>query len=157
MTILLYKSYFINFKVNKNFFISISINHLTYNKLFFFLLFKKKYFVYLFYTKAFNFFLTTLFKQILNFFKGFCFCLILEGKRFKFFINNFFIFFKMDTSHFKSLNFKNNFYLKKFKKNKLLFFYSFDLKHIKYNLLRIQFFKKPTKYKKKGLFLKLLI
>ena len=60
----------------------------------------------------------------------------------------------MDTSHFKHLKFKDVFFLKKFKKNKLLFFYSFDLKFIKSNLLKIQSFKKPTKYKKKGLFLK---
>jgi ribosomal protein L6P/L9E len=97
--------------------------------------------------KSLTFFLYSLFK-------GFCFSLSLEGKRFKFLINNFFLFFKMDTSHFKYLKFSDMFFLKKFKKNKRLIFYSFDLSSIKYNLLKIQKFKKPTKYKKKGLFLK---
>jgi hypothetical protein len=62
----------------------------------------------------------------------------------------------MDTSHFKYLKFKEMFFLKKFRKNKRLLFYSFDLSYLKYTLLKIQKFKKPTKYKKKGLFLKKL-
>lgn len=61
----------------------------------------------------------------------------------------------MDTSHFKSFKFQNNFFLKKFKKNKNLSFFTFNIKHIKKTLLTIQKFKKPTKYKKKGFFLKI--
>ena len=61
----------------------------------------------------------------------------------------------MDTSHFKFFNFKNNFFLKKFKKNKILKFFTYDTKHIKKVLFKIQNFKKPTKYKKKGFFIKL--
>ena len=54
----------------------------------------------------------------------------------------------MDTSHFKSFKFQNNFFLKKFKKNKNLSFFTFNIKHIKKTLLTIQKFKKPTKYSK---------
>lgn len=121
---------------------------------------KKNYFIFFKY-KFIYFSICTdyiLFKSISSFlynlFKGFCYKLSLEGKRFKFLINNYFLFFKMDISHFKFLRFKGVLFLKKLKKNKLLYFYSFDLSLLKYSLLNIQNLKKPTKYKKKGLFLK---
>ena len=59
----------------------------------------------------------------------------------------------MDISHFKYLIFKDNFYLKKFKKNKKLYFFSFEMEYLNYYLLKIKNFKEPTKYKKKGFFL----
>lgn len=153
MLIFIFKSYINHFKGIKNFLISFSINNLKKKKKGFSLFFKKNFFFFSLHIKNYDLFFNYITKNLNTFFQGFCYRLTLEGKRFKFLINRLFIFLKMDTSHFKYLNFKNNFFLKKLKKNKILFFYSFDIKYIKFDLLKIQFFKKPTKYKKKGLFL----
>jgi len=91
---------------------------------------------------------------IYKFIKGVCFSIKLEGKRFKFLLNKLFIFFKMDISHFKFLKFDNNFFLKKLKRKKTFFFYTFEDERMNSSLIKIKNFKYPTKYKKKGIFLK---
>lgn len=112
-----------------------------------------KYSLLIYYNDNYSKWLKNVITFLNNFLQGFCFKLVLEGKKFKFVINNFHVFLKMDLSHFKYLFLKYSFFLKKLKKNKKLFFYSYNIKFIKCNLLSIEYFKKPTKYKKKGFFL----
>lgn len=154
MSISLYNFNFFILKIFKNKFTLITSKNLSFlnkNILFFY---KRLYL--LFFIKSVNNF-KNLISFLFFYLKGFCICFTLEGKRFKFLINNKCLFFKMDTSHFKSFIFNKNFFLKKTSKNKKLYFFTYNSQFIKYSLLTIQKLKKPTKYKKKGFFLNNII
>ena len=113
-----------------------------------FFLFKKNNLFFL-NKKIQNVFFNLFLKKLLTFLKGYKIYFNIQGKRFKFYINNFFFFIKMDTSKFTFLKMINNFYLKKSKK--IIQFYFFDVK-IFHLIKNIQKLKVPNKYTKKGIF-----
>lgn len=153
MKISLYNYYFLNFKFLKNFFSVILFKCSFFLKECSFLLFKNNYLFIFISSKVQSKFIKEIYLYLLGFFKGYCFKIKLEGKRFKFLINNLFIFFKMDISHFDFLLFKYSFFLKKYKRKKKFFFFTFENTLIQYILKKINKLKKPNKYKKKGIFL----
>lgn len=124
---------------------------------------KKKYvfknIFYFFVKKSILFFLTNNFQKIylklflaklIYFLKGFKINLNISGKRFKFFINKTFFFFKMDTSKFLCLSLFKNFFFDKSKKQVKLFFYNKKIFQMVKSILKLKI---PNKYTKKGIFL----
>ena len=95
-----------------------------------------------------NIFIINFFKKLFYFLKGFNFFFTILGKRFKFFINKEFLFFKMDTSKYFFLKMVKNILLKK--KKKIIIFFFFDILIFQF-LKKILKLKKPNKYTKKGI------
>ena len=98
-----------------------------------------------------NFYLKLFLKKLISFLKGFKSFFNIQGRRFKYFINPKYIFFKMDTSKFICLPLVKNIFFKKTKDITKLFF--FNVKHFQF-LKKIQKLKIPNNYtkKKKGIF-----
>jgi hypothetical protein len=98
-----------------------------------------------------NFYLKLFLKKLISFLKGFKIFFYVQGRRFKYFINSQYIFFKMDTSKFICLPLVKNIFLQKTKDITKLFF--FNVKHFQL-LKKIQKLKMPNNYtkKKKGIF-----
>lgn len=109
-------------------------------KLFFFL--KKKFRIN---------FLKGFFKKLINFLKGFKIFFFVQGRRFKYYINSKFIFFKMDTSKYICLPLLKNIFLKKTKEMTKMFFFNINIFQL---IKKIQNLKIPSKYtkRKKGIF-----
>lgn len=109
-------------------------------KLFFFL--KKKFRIN---------FLKIFFKKLINFLKGFKIFFFVQGRRFKYYINSKFIFFKMDTSKYICLPLLKNIFLKKTKEMTKMFFFNINIFQL---IKKIQNLKIPSKYtkRKKGIF-----
>lgn len=113
-----------------------------------YLKFLKKNILYIISKSNQTIFLKKFFKKLWNFLLGFKIFFNILGRRFKFFINKDFIFFKMDTSKYFVLKMLKN--VKLIKQKKIISFFFFDV-------LTFQFWKKilklkiPTKYTKKGI------
>jgi hypothetical protein len=117
-----------------------------FNNLYFFFL-KKNILFFLInnYKKNFlNFFLS----KLLTFLKPFKVILKISGKRFKFFLNKDFFFFKMDTSKFLYLSLFKNFYFNKNKKQVKFFFFNKKIFQMIINIVKLKI---PNKYTKKGI------
>lgn len=115
-----------------------------------FFFFKTKLFFFL--NKKFRInFLKIFFKKLINFLKGFKIYFIVQGRRFKYYINSKFIFFKMDTSKYICLPLLNNIFLKKTKEMTKMFFFNINIFQL---IKKIQNLKIPSKYtkRKKGIF-----
>ena len=116
-------------------------------KNFYFFYFKKKV---LFFLKS-NYkitFLKLFLKTIFNFLQGFIVSFTITGRRFKFFINSNFFFFKMDTSNFLNINLLYDIFIKKNKK--IINFFFLDLRVFKI-IEQIKNLRIPDKYTKKGI------
>lgn len=100
-----------------------------------------------------NSLLINFFKKFWNFLHGSKIFFNVLGRRFKFFINNNFLFFKMDTSKYCILKMLENIWLKK--KKKIISFFFFDILICQF-IKKILKLKKPNKYTKKGIELYLI-
>ena len=139
----LINSKFLYFKItNKRYFLK-NINLFKIKKNIFFFLKKKNQ----------NIFLNFFFLKLYYFLKGFKIKLSFGGRRFKFFINNNFFFFKMDTSKFLNVLLTKNMYIKKKKKYIQFFFYNINIFNI---FKKIKNLKIPNKYTKKGIIFSIL-
>ena len=93
-----------------------------------------------------NFYLKIFFKKLISFLKGFKIFFLIEGRRFKYFINSSYIFFKMDTSKFLCLPLLKNIFIKKNKEITKMFFFNINYFQL---LKKIQDLKIPNNYTKK--------
>lgn len=109
----------------------------------------KKNLIYFLNTKYKLIFIKAFLNKLFYFLKGFYTTIEIKGRRFKYFINKNFIFFKMDTSKFLYLEILNNLFIKK-RKKKIKFFF-FEINIFK-TLKNIQKLKIPNKFTKKGIF-----
>ena len=92
MYISLYTLYFNNLKFIKNFLFSIFYKNFFLIKNYSLLFFKIKYSLIIYYNNNYFKYLKNIIFFLNNFLQGFCFKLTLEGKKFKFIINNFHVF-----------------------------------------------------------------
>ena len=138
--------------LNKKYFYIKILKKNLYMKKFNFFFFKKCSFIFLF-KKTNNLKYLIFLKRIFNFLIGFKIFFKMQGKRLKYFLNNFFFFYKLDTSKYTFIKMMKNIFFKKTKK--IINFFFFDILNFKLvkNILKKA---GSNKYTKKSVFLYLI-